>query len=95
MTVRKANGIDIQVHPTARKHGLTPDEVSNLWASGVEATWIDDLDPRRLLRIGPDSAGRPWELVALVFDGGLRHLVIHAMPLRASTVQLMKRRRTG
>lgn len=90
---RRVEGIKTGVHPTACKHGLAPDEVSALWSSGVEATWIDDLDPRRLLRVGLDGAGRPWELVGLVFDDGVRHLVIHAMPLRTSTLRLLKRRR--
>lgn len=89
----KIEGIEVRIHPSALKRGLDAEEVRVLWTQGVEDTWIDDLDPRRLLRLGLDSAGRPWELVGLVFDGGKRHLVIHAMPLRKSTMQLLERRR--
>lgn len=63
-----------------------------LWRVGVEDTWLDDLDPRRLLRIALDEAGRAWEMAGLAFDGGERHLVIHAMPLRKVTIELLRRR---
>lgn len=84
--------VDIRVHPSACKHGLEPHEVKELWKVGVEDTWLDDLDPRRLLRIALDEACRPWEMASLVFDGGERHLVIHAMPLRKVTIELLQRR---
>jgi hypothetical protein len=72
---------------------LSADEVVGLWSVGLEDTWLDDHDPSRLLRVCLDEAGRPWELVALVFDGGARRLVIHAMPLRKVTIELMRRAR--
>jgi hypothetical protein len=59
----------------------------------LDDTWLDDLDPTRLLRVCLDEAGRPWELIALVFDGGVRQLVIHAMPLRKSTIMMIRRAR--
>lgn len=83
---------EIRVHPSACKHGLTADEAEGLLSVGIEDTWLDDRDPTRLLRVALDEAGRPWELVALVFDCGGRHLVIHAMPLRKSTTELLRRR---
>ena len=86
---------EIRVHPSACKHGLTAEEAEGLWSVGIEDTWLDDRDPTRLLRVALDEAGRPWELVALVFDSGDsgdRHLVIHAMPLRKSTTELLRRR---
>jgi len=81
------------VHRSALRHGLGIDEVIGLWSVGLEDTWLDDLDPTRLLRVSLDEAGRPWELVGLVFDGGGRHLVIHAMPLRKGTIDLVRRAR--
>jgi hypothetical protein len=84
---------EVRAHPSALRHGLTADEVIGLWSVGLEDTWLDDLDPTRLLRIGLDEAGRPWELVGLVFDSGTRHLVIHAMPLRKGTIELIRRAR--
>lgn len=82
---------DVQIHPSACKHGLHEEVVEMLWRTGFEDTWLDDADPTRLLRVALDHAGRPWELVALVFDGGERHLVIHAMRLRKSTQELVQR----
>lgn len=84
----------IRVHQSACQHGLNPSEVQSLWEVGVEDTWLDDRDPRRLLRIALDEAGRAWEMAGLVFDGGERHLVIHAMPLRKVTIELLRRRTT-
>lgn len=86
------NSPKIHVHPSACKRGLKPTEVEALWGAGALDTWLDDRDPRRLLRVAHDGAGRPWELVALIFDGGTRHLVIHAMPLRKVTIELLQRR---
>ena len=83
---------EVRVHASACKHGLTSEEAEELWAVGIEDTWLDDRDPTRLLRVALDKVGRPWELVALVFDSGDRHLVIHAMPLRKSTTELLRRR---
>ena len=86
--------LEVRVHLSACKHGLTVDEAEGLWSVGIEDTWLDDRDPTRLLRVALDEAGRPWELVALVFDSGDRHLVIHAMPLRKITTELLRRRKS-
>lgn len=44
---------------------------------------LDDKDdPRRWLLIGMDPAGRPLELVMLVYDDGYE-LIIHAMKARS------------
>ena len=51
---------------------------------------VDDDRPGRLLRVCCDDAGRWFELVGLVFDGE-RVLVIHAMRLRRSTVEQVRR----
>ncbi len=82
----------VEVHRAATKHGLTDDEVEALWGRGIEDTWLDDRAPSRLLRVALDDAGRPWELVALAFDAGERYLVIHAMRLRRSTTETLRRR---
>lgn len=82
----------VSIHESACKRGLSTGEVETLWKRGIEDTVLDDADPFRVLRISFDDAGRAWELVALVFDGGNRVLVIHAMRLRRSTIDLINRR---
>lgn len=84
--------MDVQIHRSALKHGLTKQKVADLWFRGFEDTWLDSQDPTRLLRISIDSAGRPWELVGLDFDGDERALVIHTMRLRKSTITLIEGR---
>lgn len=74
--------VQVQFHRSALKHGVDPDETLYAWAAGEErAAWLDDDQPRRLLRVGPDRSGRPLELVALIFDDN-RALIIHSMPAR-------------
>ena len=87
--------MQVHIHVSATRHGLPEREVEALWRSGIEDTWLDGRDPVRLLRIAIDQAGAVWELIALVFDGGDRHLVIHAMRLRKVTVTLLERRDRG
>lgn len=82
----------VEVHQAALKHGLDPGQVERLWSSWVEQCWLDDDQPGRVLRFCMDDAGRAFELIGLVFDDQ-RVLVIHAMRLRPSTVELMRRNR--
>ena len=83
-------GVTVQAHRSALKHGLSAAEVVGLWGLFVEQVWLDDDRPGRLLRVCCDDAGRWFELVGLVFDGE-RVLVIHAMRLRRSTVEQVRR----
>lgn len=59
---------------------------------GGEETVADDDEPPRYLRLAFDDVGRPWELAALSFGGGARHLVIHPLPARKSVIDKMQRR---
>lgn len=85
-------GVTIRVHRSALKHGLSADGVVKLWGQGVNQVWLEDDLPGRVLRMSCDDAGRWFELVALVFDDE-RVLVIHAMRLRRSTVERVRRAR--
>ena len=84
---------EIHVHASALKHGLDRDSVIQMWRDGFEETQLDDDEPPRYIRIALDRSGRPWELAALKFDGGNRHLVIHAMPARKSVIAKIQRRK--
>lgn len=82
----------ISVHPSARKHGLDDQTIRALWATWMEQCWLEDDRPGRLLRICMDDAGRAFELIGIVFDDE-RVLVIHAMRLRPSTIDIVRRAR--
>jgi hypothetical protein len=86
--------IQVQVHKSALKHGLSADEVIRMWVEGTAEALIDDNEPPRYMRLAFDGAGRPWEMVALCFGNGSRYLVIHSMPARKSVIEKMQRRRT-
>lgn len=84
--------IQVQIHGSALKRGLSADELIRMWIEGVEETVVDDDEPPRYMRLAFDSAGRPWEIGALSFGDGGRYLIIHAMPARKSVVSKMQRR---
>lgn len=84
--------IQVQVHESALKRGLSVDEVIRMWSEGVDETIVDDDEPPRYLRLAFEDSGRPWELGALSFGSGTRYLVIHAMPARKSVIEKMQRR---
>lgn len=74
------------LHQSARKHyhrdRLDDDAVLYAAEHVLHSRPLDDEDdPRRWLMIGTDPAGRPLELVSLIYDDGYE-LVIHAMKAR-------------
>ncbi|MBF4617194.1 toxin [Clavibacter sp. VKM Ac-2873] len=78
----------MRVHPSARKHGIEPEDAIQ---AASWAIWIEDLDddsPARQLRLGFDHSGRLLETVVLVFDSG-NELVIHAMAARKQMLDLL------
>ncbi len=78
----------MRVHPSARKHGVDPEDAIQ---AATWAAWIEDLDddsPARQLRLGFDTRGRLLETVVLVFDSG-NELVIHAMKARPQMLDLL------
>lgn len=84
--------IQVGVHESALRRGLSTDDVIRMWNEGIEETVIEDDEPPRYLRLAFDSEGRPWELGALSFGDGTRYLVIHAMPARKTVIARMQRR---
>lgn len=78
----------MRLHPSARKHGIAPEDAIQ---AATWAAWIEDLDddsPARQLRLGFDTHGRMLETVVLVFDSG-NELVIHAMKARPQMLDLL------
>jgi uncharacterized DUF497 family protein len=83
--------IRVEIHRSAAKHGVDPDDVVHALDSAlVVADLGDDESPARTLVIGPDRSGNLLELVVLVFDDG-REMVIHAMRMRPQYHGLLPR----
>lgn len=74
----------MEIHPSARRHDTAEEDISHVYGHSMAWVQLDD-DPLRYLLAGPDRAGNLLELVVLDIDG--TELVIHAMPMRASTQQ--------
>lgn len=85
--------MQVHVHPSALKRGLSPEDVVRMWVEGTDETLIDDDEPPRYVRLAFDSSGKPWEVLALSFGRGSRYLVIHAMPARRAVITKMRRRK--
>jgi hypothetical protein len=82
--------MQVSIHPSARKHGLTDAQIEPAWLNGhLNQCWLDDAEPQRLLRIGLDHEGIEIELVALVFDNQ-RALIIHAMRARSTSWTMVR-----
>ena len=79
----------MKVHPSALKHGVSPDDATQ---AAEWSLWIEPLDtdgpPDRELRLGFDTRGRLLETVVLVFPNG-NETVIHAMPARRKYLHLL------
>jgi hypothetical protein len=79
----------VKVHPSALKHGVSPDDATQ---AAEWSLWIEPLDtdgpPDRELRLGFDTRGRLLETVVLVFPNG-DETVIHAMPARRKYLHLL------
>lgn len=85
-------GVLVSLHPSAFKHGLTAQDIEHAWSTGEgRQVRLQDDHPDRILRVGTDEAGRPIELVALVFDQE-RALIIHAMKARRVSLEATERR---
>ena len=79
---RNTIGGDVEVHRSARKHGVTDRQIEHaLDHARLFADPADESSPTGTLVLGPDSAGNMLELIVLHFDDG-RDMVIHAMPMR-------------
>jgi hypothetical protein len=76
-----------RIHPSARKHGVSDEDILHAidHALVIEA-YEDDV---RLLYVGPDSAANLLEVVTVV-DQDDDELVIHAMPMQAKYEPLLR-----
>ena len=79
----------MKVHPSALKHGVSPEDAIQ---AAEWALWIaplgDDGPPERELRLGFDTAARLLETVVLILEDSYE-VVIHAMPARKKYLDLL------
>jgi hypothetical protein len=77
----------VNVHDSARKHGVDPDDAVHAAKHAVFVSDLDEDSPARQLRLGFDAAGRLLEVV-VGFDEG-NELLIHAMRARREYLDLL------
>lgn len=75
-----------EICESARRHDVQDDDIRHAYVNAIAWVELAD-DPARFLMVGPNSAGNLIELVALHVGG--RAVIIHAMPLRKSTAQVL------
>ena len=78
----------MEVHRSARKHGIGDEDIVQAAGGSLVAYRIDDDAPARELRLGFDTRGRLLETVVLLLDDGAE-LVIHAMKARPQYFDLL------
>ncbi len=78
----------MEIHPSARKHGINDDDIRHVVDFALATYALSDEGPFRWLVLGPDRTGNLLEVVVLAFDDE-RLLAIHAMPMRAKYRDLL------
>lgn len=78
----------MEVHPSARKHGLGDEDIQQVGTYYLIAYTIEDDELARELRLGFDTTGRLLEVVVLLLDDG-REMAIHAMKARPQYFDLL------
>lgn len=82
----------VSIHQSALKHGLAVEDILHAWTTSEHRqVRLEDHHVERRLRVGTDAAGRPIELVAMIFDQE-RALIIHAMKARRVSLNATERR---
>lgn len=77
------------VRSSARKHGISDEDIRAALESPVLSGPLDDDHPQRNLVLGFDTNARVLELVALHYDDGTVE-VIHAMKARRTYLNLLE-----
>jgi hypothetical protein len=79
----------VEIHRSARKHGVTDDVILHALAHAITVIDLEpDADPPKVLAIGPDMAGNLLEVIWLELADEV-NLVIDAMPLRPAFYHLL------
>jgi hypothetical protein len=75
----------VEIHPSARKHGVTDEDIHH---AIQHAMAIDDQDDETRLYLGPGRSAEFLEVVTVLRDDG-SELAIHAMTMRAAYRRLL------
>jgi hypothetical protein len=75
----------VEIHPSARKHGIADEDIQHATAHSMVTEARDD-DTR--LYLGPSRSADLLEIVTIVRDDG-SELAIHAMKMRARYQRLL------
>ena len=83
---------ELEIHETATKHGISELDIHHVCANSSDIFELDQESYEiKILIIGPDSAGNFLEVIGLeINDQSL--LIIHAMKIRKSLVNLLEGR---
>jgi hypothetical protein len=73
--------VDPVVLRSARKHGISDDDMLHAYRNPIRAFAVDDL----VMLVGPDRAGRLLEIGVADADG--LDFIVHAMPARPKYVR--------
>lgn len=75
----------VDIHPSARKHGVADDDIQHAMSNAMA---IDDHDEDTRLYLGPARDAQLLEIVTVVRDDGSQ-LAIHAMKMRPAYRRLL------
>jgi len=72
----------LEIHPSAKRHGVANADIAHAVRNAVVVASIDpEADRPKELLIGPDRSGRLLEVI-WIHRSANRWMLIHAMPLR-------------
>jgi len=77
--------LEVEIHPSARKHGIADEDVKHAMAHAMA---IEDQDDDTRLYLGPSRSADLLEVVTIVRDDG-SELAIHAMKMRPKYQRLL------
>ena len=81
-----------QIHESALKHGISELDIHHVCANSSDIFELDQESYEiKILIIGPDSAGNLLEVIGLEIDNQSL-LIIHAMKIRKSVMNLLEGR---
>jgi hypothetical protein len=81
----------MEIHRSARKHGISDEAIRHAFENAlVQLDFDADEHPPRYALVGPDLAATMIELVVIIGDDN-RHIVIHAMNARPRFLALLDR----
>jgi hypothetical protein len=75
----------VDIHPSARKHGIADEDIEHASANALA---IEDQDDDTRLYLGPARNAELLEVVTIVRDDG-SELAIHAMKMRPKYQRLL------